>query len=239
MIPPPELKARVLAAIATEPAPSRPEVVRRTVFAWMFAVTATLGIFFVVGGAHAAARPVPFVGATLAGWLAIAVAATLGVARRGTMLGRSHVALLAWPLGLPPALVGWYILCLSRGSIAPSPVPLLRGGVCLLLTFAMGAVLLAAFVRSRRGSDPVHPAAMGAAAGAMAGAWASVLIDLHCDSAELLHVMVGHVSPVLLLAGVGAVVGQRLLRVRLDTSNSNAGSNAGSNPGSNAGSNLG
>jgi len=218
MMPPAPLKVRVLAATAREPAPPRRAVVRALAFEWTTAVAVTLGIFFTIGGPHAAERPVSFVAATLAGWVALALAATVGVARRGTMLGRSRTALILLSLALPVALIGWHCLWLSSWPGTFGPVPLARGVVCMVLTFSMGAVLFAAFARSRRDSDPVHPAATGAAAGAMAGAWASVLIDLHCDSAELLHVTIGHVLPVVLLAAVGAVLGGRVIRVRPDAS---------------------
>ena len=74
--------------------------------------------------------------------------------------------------------------------------------------------VLAAFLFLRRGSDPVHPRASGAALGAAAGAWASVLIHLHCPVAATDHVLLGHLAPVLFLSLAGVLVGRRLLGVR-------------------------
>jgi hypothetical protein len=224
MMPPPELKARVLAAIGREPAPARPAVARLLVFAWSAALAVAFGIFLAIGGPHAIERPMPFVAATAVGWAAIALAATLGLTRRGTMLGESRVFLLVLPLILSVALVGLYALSLWGFAIPSEPVPIALGGVCLLLTLGMGTVLFAAFVWSRRDSDPVNPRATGAAAGATAGAWASVLIELHCDHAEFLHVTLGHVAPVFVLGAVGAVIGRRILGMHPDPSRTKTGS---------------
>jgi hypothetical protein len=216
MILPPDLKARVLAAVATEPAPARAAVVRGVVFAWSAATVVTLGIFFVIGGPRVGERPAPFVAATAAGWFAVALVGTWGVARRGSMLGRSRAALLVLSLALPVALLGWYFGCSMLWPLASGPVSMERGWICLVLTLAMGAVPFAVFARSRGDSDPVHPRATGAAIGAMAGAWASVLIGLHCEHVAPLHVIVGHVLPAVVLAAVGAVVGRRVLGMRAD-----------------------
>jgi hypothetical protein len=215
MMPPPDLKARVLAAVAIEPAPTRSTVARGLMLAWCAAATATLAIFFALGGPHVSERPAPFVVATAAGWSTLAIAATLGVTRRRSMLGRSRVGLLVLPLALPFALLGWYAPWLSRWPLA-CEAPVARGLVCLVFTLSMAAAPFAVFARSRRESDPVHPRATGAAIGAMAGAWASVLIDLHCECADLLHVTVGHVLPVAVLAAVGAILGRRVIGMRAD-----------------------
>jgi hypothetical protein len=132
------------------------------------------------------------------------------------MLGKSRAALLVLAPAIPVALLGWYAECLSHWRVASVSVPIERGGICLVLTLAMAVVPFAIFARSRRDSDPVHPRATGAAIGALTGAWASVLIGLHCSYVELLHVTVGHVLPVVVLAGVGAVVGGRVIGVRGD-----------------------
>ncbi len=214
MMPPADLKARVLAAAAAEPAPIRPEVVRGTFLDGCVATAIALGIFFAMGGAHAGERPGSFVAATAAGGCAVALAATLGVVRRGSMLGRSRAALIALSLAVPVALFAGYAVWLSCWPVAAEPVPIAQGAVCLALTLAMASVPFVIFARSRRDSDPVHPHATGAAIGALAGAWASVLIGLHCEHVELLHVAVGHVLPVALLAGVGAVVGGRVIGLK-------------------------
>jgi hypothetical protein len=94
------------------------------------------------------------------------------------------------------------------------PWPLAGSARCALATLAMGAVPFAVALMGRRGSDPTHPRAAGAALGVVAGAWAAVLIDLHCEHADGMHVALGHVGPVVILALVGLVVGGGWLAVR-------------------------
>jgi hypothetical protein len=211
MMPSPDLKARVLAAVSTDPAPTRDAVVGGMIFGWTIAGAVTVGLFLAVGGIHAGNRPLPFVAATASGWLAIAIAASLGATRRDSMLGRSRAALVAVSLAIPVALFAWYAVWLSYSPVGTEPVSMARGAGCLALTLAMGAAPVAILLWSRRGSDPVHPRAAGAALGTMAGAWASLLIGLHCEQAQLLHVALSHVFPVVLLAGVGAVLGDRFV----------------------------
>jgi hypothetical protein len=216
MMPPPDLKARVLAAVTAKPAPTREAVVGGIVLAWVAAATVAVGIFIVMGGLHAGNRPIPFLGATASGWLAIAIAATLGATRRDSMLGRSRAALVAVAVGIPVALFAWYAVWLWCSPVGTDPVPMARGAGCLALTLAMGAAPFGILVWFRRDSDPVHPRAAGAAIGAMAGAWASVLIGFHCEHAQLLHVTVGHIVPVALLAAFGALFGERIIGLRSD-----------------------
>jgi hypothetical protein len=66
----------------------------------------------------------------------------------------------------------------------------------------------------------------------MAGAWASVLIDLHCECADLLHVTLGHVLPVAVLAAVGAIVGRRVIGMRAEVATVPRSLASGVKPGS-------
>ena len=73
---------------------------------------------------------------------------------------------------------------------------------------------LAALVWERRGSDPVHPRALGVALGVAAGTAAAGLVDLWCPVGHLPHLLTGHVAPILLLGALGALAGARALGVR-------------------------
>jgi hypothetical protein len=66
----------------------------------------------------------------------------------------------------------------------------------------------------RRGSDPVHPRAAGAALGAAIGAGTWVLVDLWCPVAYVPHLLLGHVLPLLLIILCGAALGGPLLGLR-------------------------
>jgi hypothetical protein len=87
---------------------------------------------------------------------------------------------------------------------------------CIAGTAAFALGPLAAFLAARQGSDPVSPGLTGAAIAAAAGSWGALGIALHCRYTSPLHVFIGHVLPVALLALVGMVLGARLLAIRAD-----------------------
>ncbi len=75
----------------------------------------------------------------------------------------------------------------------------------------------------RRGSDPVHPAATGAALGAACGACAGVMVELWCPVGAPRHVAVGHILPIVVVAILGASVGARFIAMRCARLGSAAG----------------
>jgi hypothetical protein len=81
-----------------------------------------------------------------------------------------------------------------------------------MLLFAAGPLAALGFLR--RGVDPVHPRLLGAALGVATGAYAGVLVDLWCPSAEISHVLLGHLGPFVVLVLAGAWLGGRLLGLR-------------------------
>jgi hypothetical protein len=97
---------------------------------------------------------------------------------------------------------------------APVAASFAAHATCFVFTALFALAPFAAFFAVRRGSDPVHPRATGAAMGAAAGAWGGVLIDLHCAASNAEHIAFGHVLPVAMLAGVGAAIGARVLGLR-------------------------
>jgi hypothetical protein len=55
---------------------------------------------------------------------------------------------------------------------------------------------------------------LGVALGVATGAAAAALVDLWCPVGHVPHLLIGHVAPILLLGGLGALVGARTLGVR-------------------------
>jgi hypothetical protein len=215
---PADLRARVLAAAVVKPAPTRAAVQRTTLTALGVGVAALLGVFFACGGADMETRPPAFLAMTFGGWAVIAAVATwIGAARGGKMLGRSGAILVVATLATGPGLMAWMLLGTSMwpgtvGYDAPLPAHL----ACLAFVAAMAVGPFVALTLIRRGSDPVHPRATGAALGAVAGAWAGVMGDLHCPVSDALHVGVSHVLPVLLFAAVGVLLGRRVFGLPVD-----------------------
>jgi hypothetical protein len=85
------------------------------------------------------------------------------------------------------------------------------GFKCLGLSTVMAAAILAALVTTRRGTQPLNPRIAGAALGVASAIAAAALTDLWCPIGNPLHVLVGHVLPMVILGVVGAGPGAWLL----------------------------
>ena len=64
----------------------------------------------------------------------------------------------------------------------------------------------------RRGTLAAAPALTGACLGAAAATWAHLVLHAHCATAHPLHVLVGHLLPLVPVMLVGALVGRRAFR---------------------------
>jgi hypothetical protein len=214
--PPADLRARILEAARREPATPRSAVERGTATMIAAGYAASMVLMLATGGAESTRRPAALVAVTAAGWLLIAIAAAWGAFGRGrSMLGRSTATLEAVALVTAPLLLGWVAMWSGVWSdVHTDPGNARAHAGCFVFTVMYAAGPLLALILARRGSDPVHPRATGAALGAAAGAWGGVMIDLHCPRTGMLHVALAHVLPVLALAAVGAIAGGRILAVR-------------------------
>jgi hypothetical protein len=210
--PPDAMRARILAAVASTPSPTRREG-QRTALALLGASVVIAGTSFELAGglAHSASRPLGITVAISAGWAAASLGLTwLVVGRAGSTLSRRPVWLLTAALLAPVAMFAW--LAAFHGSY---PEPVSRLGLrCLGLTLVIAATPLGTFLLARRGVEPRRPGMLGAAAGAASGALAGVIVDLWCPLTAPAHALVGHVLPLALLVAVGALFGSRLLGLR-------------------------
>jgi hypothetical protein len=211
----PELKQRVLASAAAKPAPTRGQTIRARLVLFAAAIAGALVIFFVKGGVRMTNRPPLLVALTSLG---TAILSGVGMyalfTRRGrSMLRRPRVWLLLAALGSTVAFMSWkYGVSAAFGMAQAWPGRV--GFKCLRLSILTGALPLCAALVSWRGTDPLTPAATGAAFGAGAGLGSALLVDLWCPVAYVPHLLLGHVLPIAVLATLGALVGWRLLRVR-------------------------
>jgi hypothetical protein len=212
---PPELKARVLSAAAEKASPARSVVVRSRALSWLGASLWILLVFSAIGGLRAVERPVTFVLWTIVGWAAIAFLASWASSRGGSMIGRPVGILILTVAATPLALEVWYAMWVGRSDAALVVSPIVRGYFsCAPATLGMGVAPFVMLLLGRRGSVPNYPRPTAAAMGVVSGAWGAVLIDFHCERADLLHVTLGHILPVLLLALAGYALGATLLGVR-------------------------
>jgi hypothetical protein len=206
------LKARVMAAAAAIPSPTRPQGRRRAVTLFLASIALALAIFESAGGlAHSTGRPLSITLAIAGGWgLFSAVLSGVVLWRRRSTLGRRPAVLLLSAFATPIVLVAW--LHHFQGTYE-EPFPRI-GWRCLGYTLAMAALPLGSFLALRRGIEPRGPWALGAAIGATCGAWAGMLVDLWCPLTNTPHVLVGHVLPIVILIAVGTALGRALLGVR-------------------------
>jgi hypothetical protein len=211
----PDFKQRVLAAAAAAPAPTRAQTVRARL--WLFAagIAGALAIFFIKGGVRVTNRPPSLVAITSLG---TSVIGGLGLyflfTRRGRSVLRRPTAWLV--LAAVLAAVGfviWKVAFSAHYGLA-GRWPDRAGFRCLRLSLMTGSLPLFAALAAWRRTDPLTPMATGAAFGAGAGLASAVLVDLWCPVAYLPHLLLGHVLPIVILAGLGALLGWQILRIR-------------------------
>jgi len=225
-----ELRARVLAAAAAETSPTRSDLRRLNLLIGLVAAASGLGAFVIfaalvseghllrLGGEVAPhqylERPVGLVATSVAGALVVAATAVwLALRRGGSMLGRSRRRLLFGAVLIPISLLAWKVGCSIAFGASMVAWPERPGERCLALSLFVAAGPLLSFLAIRR-SVPVQPALNGAVIGFAAGAFAWVAADLWCPIAYVPHVLLGHVLPLGVLAGVGALLGRALLAPR-------------------------
>jgi len=225
-----KLKAQVLAAAAAEPSPTRATVHRRNLLLNMLAAASGVGAFVIFtmltsdgqlvrfGGEltphQYLERSVWLVVTTAGGALGVAATALWFALSRGrSMLGRSRRWLVYGIALIPLALFAWKVGCsLAFGD--PMAAWVERPGLrCLSLSLLVAAGPLLAFLAARR-SAAEHPALNGAAIGVASGACAWVALDMWCPVAFVPHLLLGHVLPLAILGGAGALLGEALLAVR-------------------------
>jgi hypothetical protein len=211
----PDLKHRILTAAASEASPTRKQRVARSAILAVSSLAIPLLLFTLVGGARIGPRPLGLIAMTALGTAAIAVAALFEAVGRGTsMLGRSRRRLLGTALVVPVAFLIWKVAASSSVPHMLDPWPDRSGMRCFALTALFAIWPLVALGWERRSSDPVHPRALGLALGVAAAAAAAVLVDLWCPVGYVPHLLTGHVAPMLMLGGLGALMGGRVLGVR-------------------------
>jgi len=84
---------------------------------------------------------------------------------------------------------------------------------CLLISAIVGLLVLTTFTVALRRSIPTANGLRGAAIGTAAGAWAGLSVFIFCPSGDLLHILVGHILPIVAFTLLGVVSIPRILRV--------------------------
>ena len=212
-----ELKERILAATAMVPSSSRSVARRQRLVLIAASLAAMVAIYltFVLWlfGWQSIPRSTTLAGGTLLGASAVAaLAMTTAVGRGRSILGRSRQWLIAMTVLAPLALLVWKIGWSGIfGNLDESPH---LGYRCLLMSMTMGAVPLVLLAMTRTGDEPRHPGLLGAAMGVAVGACGWVLTDLWCPVAGPIHLLRGHLLPIMLLGILGVAIGRSTLGIR-------------------------
>jgi len=213
---PSDPKARLLAAI--QQAPSRTRRVAQ-LWSWLVlpaGIIIAAALYFALGGIeHGKGRALWFYVTCAISWTAVAVVSLWGALGRARASSwRSRSALLAFALGTPAVLFATMFFFAVADPDVTTLHPEKIGYRCLGLTLAAAAFPLVALLYAKRESDPVHPSFTGAALGSACGAAAGIMVELWCPIAAPRHVAFGHILPIMVLAGLGALLGARTLGLR-------------------------
>ena len=211
-----DLKARILANARATPSATRAS---SRLHAWLVlpsSIIVAAALFFAFDGVeHGSGRAQWFFFASCIGWAAVATLSMWGAFARGrSAVGRSRAGLLAVAVGTPALLFAMMFGLAVAFPEVTRVHPERIGFKCLGLTVSAAVFPLVALALVRRGSDPVHPVATGAALGSACGASAGVMVEMWCPVANAQHVLVGHIAPILLMAILGANLGARLIAMR-------------------------
>ncbi len=209
------LRAQVLDAVRREPLPPPSARGARVAIAIALGAGFSLATSLWLGVELPVERRPHLIAVSVAGAAFSALLATWVAAGRGrSMLGRSEASLVGVAVFAPGVLLA---LCFGLPrALGETTTPGEFGGahaICFALTMVFAAGPFAALAYLRRGSDPSHPRALGAALGTAAGAWGMMLMSLHCAFTSAMHITISHVAPVVVTALVGALAGSSLFGV--------------------------
>jgi hypothetical protein len=120
-----------------------------------------------------------------------------------------------WVLAIPVLLLAG----IGIGELADTPsrdwLAMWLGAswkVCPWLVLSLAMPIFIGLLWSFRKLAPTRLRAAGAAAGLAAGAWAATIYCLHCPEVSAIFVLTWYSLGIVLAAGVGALLGPRLLR---------------------------
>jgi hypothetical protein len=210
LTPPPDLRARLLAAAAKEPAPTG-EWPKRVVIVTAIVTLWLAGLFLAVGrrGDWADAPGSMLVGSFIVLATSALALSIAGGSRGRSMLGAPASILSSLAALVPAALLAWVVLAPTVGpstTLFSSAGEVVRhSGVCVALSFVLALPVLAALSWLRRDLTSGSRAVLGAASAVLA----HVVVYAHCPIGNTSHTLFAHVLPMLPLMGLGAFVATR------------------------------
>jgi hypothetical protein len=206
----------LIRAIAEDVTPAGLHPQRRLALALAGAVAAAAVLFLLLlgprGNALASLAEPRFVLKFLVtlGLAATAVGLVLRLIRPGAAVGLWRSALLLAP-GLLLVGISGELLSLPAERWMAALVGV-NSRVCLTYIPLMGLAPLGLILLALRSGAPTRPALTGAVAGLIAGGISAAFYASHCPDDSPLFVATWYVLAIALLAGLGALLGRRLLR---------------------------
>jgi hypothetical protein len=204
---------RAIAADATPPAAAPGH---RLALALLGGVLAAAALFMLLlgprGNALASLDSLRFV-LKFAVTLSLAAAAAglvLRLVRPGAATGWWRAAILLGP-GLLLLGVAGEMLALPAGDWMRTLVGV-NARTCLTYIPLMGLAPLGLILLALRSGAPTRPALAGAVAGLVAGGISAAFYAAHCPDDSPLFLAIWYVIAIAMLAGLGALIGRRLLR---------------------------
>lgn len=175
----------------------------------MFLVTATLGV-----------RPdLRFAMHGFSFWMKWTYTTSLGIGAAYAIARLARPAPFAWRSLWPLAAPALVLAGIGVGELAHTPqtewLTMWLGRSwksCPLVVLTLAAPIFVGLLWSFRKLAPTHLRAAGAVAGFGAGAWAATIYCLHCPEVSAIFVLTWYSLGILLAAGIGALLGPRLLR---------------------------
>lgn len=198
-----DARAAVLAFARANPSPTRPALRRRRAVVAALAILWSASVVGYMGGVELEPRPVWLAAAT--GLCALAV--TSWTARLVAGFGpRRWTTLAALVVGAPLALLAWKLGVTSLAAGMLDAFPGRVGDRCFVVALAGGAGPFLALLWARRRTVTSAVRWTGAALGCVAGAAGWTVNDIRCQVGEPTHVLLGHVGPLLVFIGLGALL---------------------------------
>ena len=208
---PPDLKEKVLLAVANTPSKTRAQARWRAAGYTFLAAIPMLALLFLAGGpGRSSGRPRVMTLAILLGCLVISVLSTwIASARTRWMLGHGRALMHFVAFGMPILYTAW----ISAFYPLYEP-PFERLGIrCFFVALASAPWPFMAMAMWRKLIEPHQPSLLGGVFGAVAGMWAGLVVVLFCPLTDPGHVARGHLLPFVVLIAAGALLGKRLFAV--------------------------
>lgn len=213
---PPGLRARVLASTQALPPVSPRALVARRALSVLVPIVGLGGLVAIAPRPDVDAHNLPYF--ALASAVAALTAVTLGavgLARGRGMLGAPAGSVLAAAIVGPIAVAIMAIVASvpGPGSMVFSHLSdaLVTSMNCAAVALLVGGAVLGLLLYARSLVTTPSPRLVGACLGAASGAIGFLVEQLHCPAANVPHAVAGHWLPMVIIAGVGALVAPRAL----------------------------